>query len=148
MHAFLAADRPTYALDVRRAMAHDLLRAWLVDAHIDPDSLVESSTRLYTWAHRRWAIKNWLPEVPLHYRDAAGTRVGGRADLVIALQEGGYVVVDHKTFTRTLDEAKASARAYGGQLAAYSAAIEAATGQAVRETFVHVPLAGTMMQFA
>ena len=148
MHAFLAADSPTYALDLRQTIARDLLRAWRVDAHIGPESLLESSTRLYTWAHRRWAIKHWLPEVPMHYRDAAGTRVGGRADLVIALQDGGYVVIDHKTFTRTLDEAKASARTYGGQLAAYSAAIQAATGQAVRETFVHVPLAGAMMQFA
>ena len=79
------------------------------------------------------------------HRLPAGTVVAGAADLV-ARTAAGFVVVDHKTFPGSLADALARVPAYSGQLAAYAAAIHAATGEPVVATWIHLPVLGVAVE--
>jgi ATP-dependent exoDNAse (exonuclease V) beta subunit len=67
--------------------------------------------------------------------------VAGFADLV-AVTSAGFVLIDHKTFPGELEVALERIRDYSGQLAAYAAAIEAATGLAPAGLWIHLPILG------
>jgi hypothetical protein len=60
----------------------------------------------------------------------------------------GYAVIDHKAMLGSRERAISDSIAYAGQLAAYGAAITAATGKTVDGLFVHLPLAGRVVELA
>ena len=85
--------------------------------------------------HREWPVRRRLDE---------GSELVGSTDLVLE-DDDGFVLVDHKCLAGTLEEAVDTAAGYGGQLAAYADAIEAATGKRVRERVVHLVLQGAVV---
>ena len=75
------------------------------------------------------------------HRLPTGTLMRGQLDLLLDLQDGGAVIVDHKT-TWAEDVV-----GYAGQLAAYKAAVVAAgqhTGPV--QTFIHLPLHAKLIE--
>ena len=144
IHGFLAADRPSFDADERRAIARGLLARWGVPFALPPDDLLRASDRLRTWIDGRWPAAVWHREWPLLHRQPSGTIVRGTADLVLE-HAGGFVVIDHKSFPGSAEQAARRAVGYTGQLAAYAAAVAAATGRRVTECFVHLPVLGAVV---
>jgi hypothetical protein len=144
VHDFLAADDPALALDERAALAAGLLARWQVPGALDPAEVVGAADTLARWVDATWPGARQLREVRLSHRLASGTEVRGSADLLLDTP-AGWVLVDHKTFPGRVDEALTRAAGYAGQLAAYAAAVEAATGRPVAARYVHLPVLGLVV---
>ncbi len=142
VHAFLAAD----CEDTERlARAARLLAAHGVGGCLDARDLVTIASRLWRWTGERFPGAAIHREWPVTHRKPTGTTVVGSVDVVIAADDG-FVVVDHKTFPGRSDDAADRALGYSGQLAAYAAAIEAATEQRVLSTWIHFPIRGQLVE--
>jgi len=74
-----------------------------------------------------------------------GSVVRGKADLVLDTSDG-IVVIDHKSFPGTIKQAEQRAATHPGQLGAYARALKAATGKLVSHTFIHLPVAGAVVE--
>jgi hypothetical protein len=145
VHAFLAADDRTHILDRRTAFAAEQLSRWGVVCPGLDRHLVVAADALARFVATRWPGARVLREVPVWHTLAAGTIVRGSADLVVELADG-CAVLDHKALLGSVDRMLADAVAYAGQLAAYADAIAAATGRSVVGRFVHLPLAGRIVE--
>ncbi len=144
IHGFLAADRPSLDLQERCDIARGILERWGVAFALRPDDLLVASDRLRAWVDARFPDAVWHREWPLLHRQANGTIVRGTADLVIQHAEG-YVVIDHKSFPGSAEQAAVRALSFSAQLAAYAAAVTAATGRPVTGCFVHLPVLGAVV---
>lgn len=145
VHGFLAADRPGLSAADRLALASELLDGFAVGVHIRAADVVAAATRFWTWIDERHAVQRLHREWPVAHRTDAGTVISGTADLVIG-HRGSFSVIDHKTFPGGIEAARERALGYSGQLAAYAAAIRAATGSPVAETWIHFPVLGCMLE--
>mgnify|MGYP003631257099 CR=1 FL=1 len=143
VHAFLAADRKSYEMNERLAIASQLLTGYGVEGSIAPADVVAASDRLWGWLDENHSDGTVLREWPLRHRLASGTTSAGTADLLVKCSEG-IVVIDHKSFPGS--DAHAKAMSYSGQLNAYANAVQASTGQAVLSTWIHFPVLGLMTE--
>jgi hypothetical protein len=147
VHGFLAADQSDLGDDERREIAVGLLERWGVGDALRPDDLLRAGEALRRWVESRWAGAAWRREWPLLHRQTSGTIVRGNADLVLE-HEGGFVIVDHKSFAGTVAEAVEKAARFAGQLGAYAAAVGAASGRPVVACFIHLPMSGLVVPVA
>ena len=69
----------------------------------------------------------------------------GVADLVLET-EAGLVLLDHKSFPGNRVQATEHAGSYAGQLSAYAAALQAATGKPVLAAYIHLPVSGLAIE--
>jgi ATP-dependent helicase/nuclease subunit A len=145
LHGVLAADRPEFPERDRLACARALLAAHRVDQHLDATDVLAATTRLWAWIAHRFPGAGVHREWPVAYRTEVGTIVAGTADLVVA-HVGGVTVVDHKTFPGRADAAAQRALGYSGQLAAYAAALHAATRAPIASTWIHFPVRGQLVE--
>ena len=145
LHAFFAADHVELAIDERRAIAADVLAGHGVADALDRDELVGSGDRLWAWIASRFPNGDVQREYVLTHRTSSGTVVAGSADLVVA-HDGSFAVIDHKGFPGNAEHAAERAIGYSGQLAAYAAALRAATGRDVTSTWIHFPIRGYMVE--
>lgn len=145
VHGFLAADRPALLEDERVAMANAILKRFGVAENIETLDVVELATRLWRWIDGRFGASRLHREWPVLSRTAAGTVLSGTADLVVRTPTG-IVVIDHKTFPGMERSALDRAQTYSGQLAAYSHAICAATGETAATTWIHFPILGQLIE--
>ncbi|MDB4962531.1 MAG: UvrD/REP helicase [Myxococcales bacterium] len=144
MHAFFAVDRAEHPATDRTARATALLRSYGVADHLDPSEVATAATRLWTWLTADLGATRLHREWPVGKRTADGTLVGGTADLV-ARTAAGFVLVDHKTFPGSLDDALARLPKYSGQLATYARVITAAMGIPVVSMWIHLPVLGIVV---
>ena len=70
-----------------------------------------------------------------------GTVLRGVSDLVLETDDG-FVVIDHKSFPGSREQAIETASGFAGQINAYADAIAAATGRPVLARFIHMPVMG------
>jgi hypothetical protein len=148
LHLFLASDRPAeMSLEMRLELGHGILASWKVGDQLRAEDLVAASDRLHEWiaaaspaalVHREW---------PVAGRDLNGTLTVGSADLVLESPES-LVLIDHKTFPGSLEDAAAKAASFGGQLRAYAGLLEAATGKPVSAQYVHLPVLAVVLPLA
>ena len=150
IHAFLASDlvgeAPSQA--ERLARATQLLAAHGVGGAVDPEQILALAASFRRHLEERFHPRALHAEWPVRW----ATRVAdqprllvGEADLVLEL-DAGLVVIDHKAFPGDAQERDRRARAHAGQLAAYRAALEQATGRAVLSTHIHFPLRGELVE--
>lgn len=148
VHGFFAADPgPGASSATRMALAQCQLSGCGVDEVLAPASLVELGDRLWSWLKAFGGdVKTARREVPVSHLRADGRLVRGEVDLLMPHPEGGWLLVDHKTFAGRTDELAERVAEHGPQLAAYAEAIEAATGEPVRSRWLHFPLLGECVE--
>lgn len=149
MHSFLATDlvREPYrevATEARVEVARRLLERYRVTPHIAPEALLTAADRLQQHISRTWPDARLLVEWPLAFTNSEGTTLRGLADLVLETRDG-FVVIDHKSFPGSEAQACERAAEYAGQLRGYAEAVTAATGRAVIECVVHMPVVGVCL---
>ncbi len=141
----LASAHPGLTAADRLSLARDLLADYHLLDHLAPSDLVSASTRLWIWLSTRFPGAHLRREWPIRHLTGSGTLVAGTADLVL-LTSAGIVVIDHKTFPGSSDAAASRALDYSGQLAAYAAALQAATSTALASTWIHFPIRGRLIE--
>ena len=146
VHGFLALHLP-HPGAAAHAQAHRLLQAWGVADHLTDADLVQASFALRAWVLAQWPEARWHTEVPLSLRLGSGTQQVGQADLLVHTGQG-WVLFDHKVFPGNLQSAEQRAAAHSGQLAAYRAAVVAASAQPVHACYIHLPISGSLLEVA
>lgn len=145
IHAFLAADRGGLEDTTREAIANEVIANHGCTTHLAAVDVVAAATRLWNWICGRFPDARIHREWPLAHRTESGAVVAGTADLVL-VSPTAIVVIDHKSFPGATEAAAMRALSYSGQLAAYAAALHAASGLPVRSTFIHFPIGGRMVE--
>jgi ATP-dependent exoDNAse (exonuclease V) beta subunit len=145
IHGFLAADRRELSEHARVALVTELLARYGIAEQLVVADVVAAASRLWTWIDARFPDARVHREWPIAHRTEEGTVVAGTADLVLG-DATGFAVIDHKTFPGTTEAAAERALGYSGQLAAYAAAIHAATGAAITSTWIHFPVRGRLVE--
>jgi ATP-dependent helicase/nuclease subunit A len=145
LHGFLAADTPGLDPDERRAIAAGLLERWELEGKIAVEDTILASDRLIAWVNEKWPGAIWKREYPVLHRLASGSTLRGTADLILDTPEG-YVLIDHKSYPGSHDDALKKAASFAGQLSAYAHAVEAATGRSVNGCYIHLPVTGLVVE--
>jgi ATP-dependent exoDNAse (exonuclease V) beta subunit len=144
LHGFLCADRPGLDVQRRESLLSDLLDRWSVRSAVNVGDVLRASDSLKTWIANQWPDAQWRREWPVLYRDESGSVIRGNSDLVLKVKDG-LVVIDHKSFPGSIDQALGRVAEYVGQLASYTAAIEAAMAQKVLSVWIHLPASGIVV---
>jgi ATP-dependent exoDNAse (exonuclease V) beta subunit len=143
MHAFYAADRPEFDPQYRLNLAAEVINRWACSAWIRPESLVQSADTLSTWAQGTYPQAIWKREVPIMHRLQNGTQVFGFIDLLLETDKE-QVIIDHKAFPGSMEEARKKTQEYVEQLAAYEQCLrEVGSGAVV--SYVHYPVVGCVV---
>jgi ATP-dependent helicase/nuclease subunit A len=97
------------------------------------------------WLNTRWPKAKVVVEVPITQSLAGGQLMNGRIDLLLKTDQG-WILFDHKSGSQNSTQRAKLAADHGGQLAAYSDAIEQVTGIPVLETWLVMPVAGATLK--
>lgn len=144
VHAFLAADQPSYSIDLRLNIARRLLTSWSVDTVLRPEDLLSIMDSLRKWITIKWPEAKWYREWPLQQSYTNGSILRGQMDLVLETQEG-YIIIDHKTFPGSASDAEQKAVSFSGQIDCYTQALIEATKKPVLEMYIHLPILGLVI---
>ena len=144
IHSFMAVDNVGEPQEKRLQRAEAILKRWQMTG-LAPDSLVEASNRL--WAFIGSTFGASCPnkrEWPVNLRVGC-QKAEGWIDLLLEPPDG-FVIIDHKSFPGTEEKCLRRAEEYAPQVALYKRAVELATGRAVIDTFIHLPVSGLMVR--
>ncbi|MCH1995018.1 hypothetical protein L7Q78_19695, partial [Achromobacter xylosoxidans] len=86
-------------------------------------------------------------ELPIQVPRPDGTVIRGQIDLLIRIATG-RILIDHKADPRGVADGERLAATHGGQLEAYARAVETASGEAVCERWLFLPVAARAVQIA
>lgn len=111
----------------------------------DSKAVEESVSSFLHWVRTTFEPAQVLVEVPFFHWNAEGQRVAGNMDLVLILQNGEAVLIDHKSYQGT--DLQAHAVGHAGQIAAYRAAL-AAHGMNVHSAWIHFCTQGKLVKLA
>jgi ATP-dependent exoDNAse (exonuclease V) beta subunit len=143
LHAILAYDDVARRQDQRLADAEAILGRWSIPALSAADA-IEASTRLQTWVADRWPGGEVLREAPIRAR-VADQIVQGRIDLLVR-HAARTAILDHKSFPGAFDAWESRALNSAPQVGLYGQAIEAASGAACDEFWIHMPVVGALLR--
>ncbi|MDR1886252.1 MAG: UvrD-helicase domain-containing protein [Synergistaceae bacterium] len=144
IHAFLCVDPTDLSAPERLEIARGLVKSWGVAKIIDPADLMGASERLESFLASRYPGALILREWPVSTRDENGVRLQGWIDMLIETP-GYYAIIDHKSWPGGRREMAPHAMSHAPQLAAYREAVERAARKPVRETLIHLPVSGIVM---
>jgi ATP-dependent exoDNAse (exonuclease V) beta subunit len=144
IHGFLAADRVEWTGGKRLTLAGEILLRYGVAGALAPEAVVVAADNLEVWIKAKWPGAPRHREWPVMMRLEDGSTLKGTADLVLET-DGGYVIIDHKTFPGSCEQAVVRAGEYAGQLQAYADAVSAATGKPVLSMYIHLPVGGMII---
>ena len=144
VHGFFCADRAGLDATQRESLLTDLLRCWNVGPAVDVQGAIGASDALRVWIATKWPDAEWCREWPVLWRGGNGSVTRGSSDLVLKVKDG-LVVIDHKSFPGSIEQALVRSAGYVGQLSQYASAIQAATGQKVLSMWVHLPISGIVV---
>ncbi len=145
IHGFLLSDDPAAPVATRRAHASRAITAFDVAGMVQPDDLLKNGDALFRFVTTRLGKARWLREWPVRWVLPDGRVMVGEIDLLLDFGDR-YVVVDHKAFPGDAVERDERVRHHAGQLAAYRAAVERATGKPVAHLYLHFPARGEMQE--
>lgn len=142
LHAFLAMDFAQKRADRLKLAALALARYSL--SSLDPASVVKQSELLHAFLVQELGAVSFAPEIPVQaMRD--GQLLKGQIDLVVETASG-LVLIDHKSFRGNRPQWEKKALEYSGQLAAYSDALEIASGKKPRSLWINFFSTGAMVR--
>jgi ATP-dependent helicase/nuclease subunit A len=84
-------------------------------------------------------------EYPVHYTNEKDQIISGWIDLLIET-DAGFILIDHKASPRAKSEWEEIALGYSGQLGAYAAGVEKATGKSVVSRWIHFGVTGGLVE--
>jgi ATP-dependent exoDNAse (exonuclease V) beta subunit len=145
IHSFLAADSVELDDVVRKSIAEGLLTRWGLSENLDPSDLVAMFDRLTAWIATEWPEGTLHREWPLRHRLEDGSVVRGSLDGFVEA-EGRGAVLDHKALDAGVEASVTLAAGYAGQLGAYADGVREARDYSEVRTFVHLPLAGHIVE--
>jgi ATP-dependent exoDNAse (exonuclease V) beta subunit len=139
-HRFFAADDADSSATDRQKLARDILDRWEV-AQLQPSDLLVAADRLRNFLDQRWGGPS-LAEWPVHAIQEEQV-IAGRLDLVVEV-DGGYAVIDHKSFPGSMAVDDERLRAVAGQLALYGRALATVSPRGHAEYWIHQPIAAVI----
>ena len=145
IHTFLGADDVKRDREKRLVMAENVLKHWQVAVNLEPESLLAASDRLCLWVNKKWPDAIWLKEYPVSLRQGNSMIVSGYIDVLLQI-ENVFVIIDHKSFPGSKEEAMKKAANFAGQVGFYADAVQAATGNSVVGCFIHLPVTGNIVE--
>jgi ATP-dependent exoDNAse (exonuclease V) beta subunit len=149
VHAYLGALPSVQGLseNLRNQVALRCLQGFGAETLLSAADLVAMGERLKAWVEARYPGAAWHSEVSVTAPRNGGGQWNGVIDLLLRLPSGEVMVIDHKSSPIHPQQCAEKAATFAGQLAAYRAALEA-QGLAVREMWIHFPLAAVMASVA
>lgn len=145
LHGFFAGDRSSRSVVERSEAANAWLERFGVMSAVATEDVLRAADVLWAELARRYPAGRVLAEVPVAARRPSGTALRGWVDLVVET-DAGVAVLDHKVFTGPIAACIERARDTFGQLDAYGQVLAAVTGNAVLAHFIHLPLAGVLVE--
>ncbi len=134
--AFVDLHRPITVEDVQR-----ILIGYQLSTYISASALTAQVNAVTQWVSKQWPGGRTFPEWPVEAILPTGQVLNGRVDLLV--DAGSYwILIDHKSNPGARSAWPELANTYGGQLLAYQAALELATGKPVKEIWLVLPVAG------
>ena len=112
---------------------------------VQAQAVLDQIQALAVWIKTRWTEAVPYAEFPTQMLMANGQVLQGRIDMLLKVN-GGWILIDHKSNPGGTDRWEAIAQDYAGQLAAYKAAIETASGEKVLESWLFLPVAAGMIR--
>jgi len=147
VHAFFAADDATRPVPAREGFAQTILDRFEVAAPGLASHLVAAADALDGWVGSQWPGCRWRREAPVWHTRPSGTVIRGIVDRLVE-HPSGVAIVDHKTLLGTTERALADSVLFFGPLAAYGEAVTGALELPLLGCFVHLPLAGRIVELA
>jgi ATP-dependent exoDNAse (exonuclease V) beta subunit len=141
VHACLAVYLSSEEVSLSANELTEVLERMGVPNAMSPDALLNQLDAVRRWLNVRWPNAKAAVEVPITRVLKNGQVLSGRIDLLLRTDDG-WILLDHKSGAQNSSQWDNLAANYGGQLATYSAAIEAVTGIPVKETWLVLPVAG------
>jgi ATP-dependent exoDNAse (exonuclease V) beta subunit len=145
VHACLAAYLSSDKAPLDETHVRAILDRMGTPEFVRPGDLLRQLVSVRRWLTSRWPKAQLVVEVPITQTLAGGQIMNGRIDLLLKTDQG-WILLDHKSGSQNSTQWAKLAAAYGGQFTAYSAALEAATGVAVLETWLVMPIAGAALK--
>jgi len=143
VHRFIAADYAQREREERQGIAARMLDRWVPESSVTSDQLLAISDNFHHWVTQTYPDGRLLKEWPVRMK--IGNRAAhGWIDALIETEDG-FILVDHKTMGADIEHCLEQVKSYAGQLSLYSRTTEAATGKAVIETLIHLPLQGSLV---
>lgn len=128
----------------RQIVADRLLKVYGISGSVGVADALAMCDAFASEIQRRFKPSKVLVEVPFTYVLENGQTARGAIDLILET-EGGWVVIDHKTFLGSRADWPARAASHSGQLALYRAACRA-TGSADVVVWVHFVTGGGLVE--
>jgi ATP-dependent exoDNAse (exonuclease V) beta subunit len=149
LHGFLAADIEGIAVEDRSRRAGALVEGAGLAGVVGADAFVAAGDALRAWVERKWPCAVWHREIPIDgivASEHGERRVSGIIDLLLET-DAGYVLLDHKSFPAGAESAwRAQCATFIPQLAAYAWLLEAMGDKPLVACWVHLPVAGGMVE--
>jgi ATP-dependent exoDNAse (exonuclease V) beta subunit len=139
--AYLISEKETF--DATRVKA--ILDRMGAQQSVSPNDLLGQLAAVRLWLTTRWPKARVFVEVPVTQTLDAGQLMNGRIDLLLQTDQG-WILLDHKSSPQNSTQWAKLSASHGGQLAAYSAAIEKVTDIPVMECWLVLPVAGTALK--
>lgn len=145
VHAAMALAFVDPATPIKTDDTNRILTGYDLSAHVSAKSLCDQVTTVTQWVSNKWSGCRTYSEWPVESILPSGQVLNGRLDLLVDAGSH-WVLIDHKSNPGARSSWPELANKYGGQLLAYKAAIEVATGKPVGEIWLVLPVAGGAMR--
>jgi hypothetical protein len=146
VHSYMAAlpSLRTASDELKITVAERCITAFGITGLVPASVIVSAGQRFVAWVDANYPQAIWHTETPVSGLRSLGGQWTGTIDLLLALPSGEHVIIDHKSAPIRRDACAAKASEYVGQLQAYNEILQGA-GEAVKESWIHFPLAGVMV---
>ncbi|MDB5334914.1 MAG: hypothetical protein JWN70_533 [Planctomycetaceae bacterium] len=145
VHAYFAAIPSILGFDAaqKESVAERCLSSFCVTGLLTPSAIVSSGDRFCAWVESAYPGARWMTEVPVTVSRSDGGHWNGAIDLLLELQDGRFVVIDHKSAPIRREHCAAKAATFAAQLHAYRDMM-VRSGNTVVSCWIHFPLAGVV----
>jgi ATP-dependent exoDNAse (exonuclease V) beta subunit len=141
IHACLALSFTDPGVPLTEGEVCRVLEGFGVREHVPAADVLRQINALHAWIHGRWPGVRAHAEFPVQSVMSNGQNLNGRIDLLLEATTG-WVLIDHKSSPLPAERWEMLAAEHGPQLSSYARALERATGRAVQEAWLFLPVAG------
>jgi len=132
--------------ELRTKVAERCLAAFGITGLIPVSFIVSAGQRFVAWVDANYPRATWHTETSVSSPRPQRGQWAGTVDLLLELQTGEVVVIDHKSAPVRRDACIRKSEEYSGQIAAYEQILDSA-GATVVDKWIHFPLAGVMLRY-